>query len=181
MYGLSKFTLKGNELTFKATDFEARNNANYRVNIKATLSARSSFYSMFFPPIKGSISLLLLVASVIALSVFSGVETSAVVIRSATSSSTLLTSTDGVDVDSPLVYEWIVPTGITDVTNRDTKRISFTTTEAMEGRTNTCRRFIYIGYGYSKDFFSRLIALGGFDINTISGITSGFKICGFES
>jgi hypothetical protein len=37
---------------------------------------------------------------------------------------------------------------------------------------STCRRFIYIGYGYSKDFFSRLIALGGFDINTISGITS---------
>jgi hypothetical protein len=75
------------------------------------------------------------------------------------------------DVDSPLVYEWIVPTGIiTDVTNRDTKRIRF-----------TCRRFIYIGYGYSKDFFSRLIALGGFDINTISGITSGFKIRGFES
>jgi hypothetical protein len=29
-------------------------------------------------------------------------------------------------------------------------------------------------YGYSEGFFSRLIALGGFDINTISGITSGF-------
>jgi hypothetical protein len=26
---VSKFTLKGNELTFKATDFEARNNANF--------------------------------------------------------------------------------------------------------------------------------------------------------
>jgi hypothetical protein len=36
---VSKFTLKGNELAFKATDFEARNNANYRVNIKATRSA----------------------------------------------------------------------------------------------------------------------------------------------
>jgi hypothetical protein len=33
---VSKFTLKGNELTFKATDFEARSDATYRVNIKAT-------------------------------------------------------------------------------------------------------------------------------------------------
>jgi hypothetical protein len=32
-----------------------------------------------------------------------------------------------------------------------------------------------------EGFFSRLIALGGFDINTISGITSGFKSRGFES
>jgi hypothetical protein len=32
----NKFTLKGNELTFKATAFKARNNATYRVNIRAT-------------------------------------------------------------------------------------------------------------------------------------------------
>jgi hypothetical protein len=48
----NKFTLAGNELTFKGTAFEARSDATYRV-------------------------------SVITLSVFSGVETSAVVIRSA--------------------------------------------------------------------------------------------------
>jgi hypothetical protein len=33
---IHKFTLKGNELTFKATAFKARNNATYRVNIRAT-------------------------------------------------------------------------------------------------------------------------------------------------
>ncbi|SHN93831.1 hypothetical protein BCLUESOX_1072, partial [bacterium endosymbiont of Bathymodiolus sp. 5 South] len=32
----NKFTLKGDELTFKATAFKARNNATYRVNIRAT-------------------------------------------------------------------------------------------------------------------------------------------------
>jgi hypothetical protein len=43
-------------------------------------------------------------------------------------------------------------------------------------------------YGYSDGFFSRLAFAepkrgthGGFDINTISGITSGFKSRGYES
>jgi hypothetical protein len=49
-----------------------------------------------------------------------------------------------------------------------------------------------LGYGYSEGFFSRLGrekhgvkggtgTKGGFDINTIIGIISGFKIRGFES
>ncbi|VVM23498.1 hypothetical protein BSPWISOXPB_2552 [uncultured Gammaproteobacteria bacterium] len=38
----NKFTLAGNKLTFIATAFEARSDATYRVNIKATVS--SSFW-----------------------------------------------------------------------------------------------------------------------------------------
>jgi hypothetical protein len=33
----NKFTLKGNELTFKATAFKARNNATYRVTLSGLL------------------------------------------------------------------------------------------------------------------------------------------------
>jgi hypothetical protein len=69
------------------------------------------------------------------------------------------------------------------ITNRDTKRISFTTTEAMEGRTYVLSVLVngVLATTTVEVNFSRLIALGGFDINTISGITSSFKICGFES
>jgi hypothetical protein len=75
-----RFTLAGNKLTFKATAFKARNNT-YRVNIIVKIV--SMFLNTFVS--------LLLVISVITLSVFSGVETSAtVVIRSAPSSSGFL-------------------------------------------------------------------------------------------
>ena len=37
----NKFTLKGNQLTFEATDFEARINAAYRVKVQATFTERT--------------------------------------------------------------------------------------------------------------------------------------------
>jgi hypothetical protein len=40
---VKKFTLAGDRLTFKATAFEARNNATYRVKIKADLGTPASF------------------------------------------------------------------------------------------------------------------------------------------
>jgi hypothetical protein len=40
---VKKFTLAGNKLTFKATAFEARKDATYRVKIKAALGTRISF------------------------------------------------------------------------------------------------------------------------------------------
>ncbi|VVM21701.1 hypothetical protein BSPWISOXPB_9947 [uncultured Gammaproteobacteria bacterium] len=36
----NKFTLKGNKLTFEATDFEARSDVAYRVKVQATFIAR---------------------------------------------------------------------------------------------------------------------------------------------
>jgi hypothetical protein len=81
-----RFTLKkGNKLTFKATAFKAQSNT-YRVKIKVfqerfDLNCVTMFLNTFVS--------LLLVISVITLSVFSGVETSAVVIRSAPSLSGL--------------------------------------------------------------------------------------------
>jgi hypothetical protein len=35
----NKFTLKGNELTFEATDFEARSDVAYRVKVQATFTS----------------------------------------------------------------------------------------------------------------------------------------------
>jgi hypothetical protein len=44
------FPLSSNRLTFKATAFEARNNATYRVKIKADLGTPASFFDRTFLP-----------------------------------------------------------------------------------------------------------------------------------
>jgi hypothetical protein len=43
-------TLAGNKLTFKATAFEARKDATYRVKIKAALGTRISFFDWTLLP-----------------------------------------------------------------------------------------------------------------------------------
>jgi hypothetical protein len=72
-----RFTLAGNKLTFKATAFKAQSNT-YRVKIKVFQERFDRGFSPWaFPHLRSS----MLVASIITLSVFSGVETLAVVIR----------------------------------------------------------------------------------------------------
>ncbi|CAC9436718.1 hypothetical protein [uncultured Gammaproteobacteria bacterium] len=131
----SRFTVKGNELTFKATDFEARSDATYRVNIKATKGNETTkkilavtVTNVDEAPTGVSISGMVDGVDVDSPLGYDGGKVGV--------NKRVTLFANGIDVDSPLVYEWIVPTGIiTDVTNRDTKSIRFTTTEAMEGRT----------------------------------------------
>jgi hypothetical protein len=114
----------------------------------------------------------MLVASIITLSVFSGVETSAVVIKNpddngkyvptfriTTADVSTLENRDKVITLATNKNSDIDSVSFAIVGGADESKASIETDFTTTSNTKTCRRFIYIGYGYSKDFFSRLIAL----------------------